>query len=307
MLEGSSNELAVLSQPSSPRHQLHHSASLLSQPARPGQGAWLASASAGSSQGASPRVSAAAAGLSGMAPAPQPSRFSRAASAAAIPDSSSLPLPAWIDVAAGQAAVGESAEQALSSCVQQQQQQQVRHSSQDAPAAEQSAQAAPAPRHGSTVSLSGWQPAVAASNSSQQQHASMSPSSSDTLPVASAWAAEYGVAAEAAARSALAGTSSLQQQRRPHQPGCEPGMRLSLGGARGGAASGSVTPRIGSLSNLGPAGSLPMAADPSLGAVSVTPRAQSLVPAGPLQVGWWGGCGWVEGAHVHRLGCWGCT
>lgn len=314
MLEGSSNELAVLSQPSSPRHpsQFQHQASL---PVRPGPGAWLPSSSAISSRAATPRATAAAAVLSSLAPLQQqPSRFSRAASLATLPDSTSLslPSPAWpAEAAAGRqpacdaqqgvkkapAAVAQAPcsssdeeQQDRQQWAQPPQVQEHQHTSQEALAAEPSIQGKASPRCGSTVSLSGWQPplsSAAASSSSQepaplapQQQLGMVSDGSDTLPVAAAWASRHGAAA--AASAALAGVSHLEQHQQDSAPGLRPplgGSRSSprsgnvLSGCRSGHISGSVTPRLGSLSNLGPGASLP---PPDSSPLVVAPRAPSV-------------------------------
>ena len=292
MLEGSSAELAVLSQPSSPRHQ---------QQPRSGASSWLLP-SAASTRPATPRNAAGTTAAAGLVPwqpqllqqqlAQQPSRFSRAASCAAAPGSStagesslphavSLPLPAW--------PAAEQVPPAPADCDEQQTDALQQRSSQDASGGHTRRTL----RCSSTVSLSGWQPpaeaaapveAEASSSGGgvqqpqqqvpQQQGAgeALGTSRSSTLPVAAAWAPGYIAAAAAASAPAK------QQQQQQLEP-----PRVSLGACRSGTASGTVTPRLCSLSNLGMVGA---AAD---GSPQVTPRARSLRAAASQQVSLCGG------------------
>ncbi len=293
MLEGSSAELAVLSQPSSPRHQQQPGQQL-----RSGASSWFVP-SAASSRPATPRSATALAAASSLVPwqsqqlvqqqaSQQPSRFSRAASAAvrgssaagtsSLPHAVSLPQPAW-------PATEEQAPAAVAGCEQQQADSVQQRSSQDGPGGQTRATR----RCSSTMSLSGWHvPAEAAASavleaeasSSMQQDQPAVPqqqqqqgtgdvlvaSGSNTLPAAAAWAPGYIAAAVAASAPA-------KQQQQPEPP-C-----VSVGGCRSGAPSGTVTPRLCSLSNLATAGA---AAD---GSVQVTPRAHSLRMAASQQVG----------------------
>lgn len=311
MLEGSSSELAVLSQPSSPRHQ---------QQPRSGASSWFLP-SAASTRPATPRSAAGTTASAGLVPwqpqllqqqlAQQPSRFSRAASCAAVPGSSaagesslphavSLPLPAW--------PAAEQVPPAPADCDEQQMDAAQQRSSQDASTGHRRTV-----RCSSTVSLSVWQPPAEAaapveaeaSSSGVQQPQQQAPqqlgagetlrtSGSSTLPAAAAWAPGYIAAAAAASAPA-----KQQQQQQPEPP------RVSLGACRSGAASGSVTPRLCSLSNLGMAGA---AAD---GSPQVTPRARSLRAAGSQQVGlcaggsvW--GCSYLNQtiAGTYTSSCW---
>lgn len=292
MLEGSSTELAVLSQPSSPRWNQQQPG----QPPRSGASSWFLP-SAASSRPATPTSGAAAAATGSLQawrsqqllqqlPQQQPSRFSRAASAAvrgssvasgaALPHAISLPLPAWPAAEAGSAAAAGTDQQPDGA--QQQVDVAEQRSSQDGP----SGRPRRTVRCSSTVSLSGWhlpseaQPAGAEAEASiscmqpaQQpspQPPSPQPPSPQALAAAAAWAPGYIAAAAAAAVPS-------RQQQQPDSP------RVPLSGRRSGAASGTVTPRLCSLSNLAGAGAS------AGGSLQVTPRARSLRVAGSQQVG----------------------
>lgn len=203
----------------------------------------------------------------------QPSRFSRAASAAVAQTSSvlgceplrpaaSLPPPAW----QGAPAAGEAAPSAAeaSACG-------------STPGGPVQPPSAAALRCCSTVSLSGWQPPQ---QQLEQPPCLLQPlkplqhqpqlqcgtgNGSDTLPTATAWTAEY-QAAEAAASPAA--PASQQQQ----QPICPQAQCAPLSGA----VSGTVTPRLGSLSALRPV--------LGEGSAQVTPRAQALRGMASVQV-----------------------
>lgn len=294
MLEGSSAELAVLSQPSSPRYQ---------QQQRSGAGSWFLPSSAASSRPLTPRSATAAGAASTLVPwqpqqllvqQQQPSRFSRTASAAVrasgaptvapLPHAVSLPLPAWPRAEPAAAAMDDAPQQADTAW---------QRCSQDGPSGYASATLC----CNSTLSLSGWQlpeeaarPAARAAEAcssslqdsqpsqqlphQQQGLGDLDASGSDTLPAATAWAPGYVAAAAAASLPA-------KQQQQP-----EP-ARVTQPECRSGAASGTVTPRMCSLSNLAPAGAAVG------GSPQVTPRARSLRAAVSQQVGIYEGWKWV--------------
>ena len=301
MLEGtaSGGELSVLSMPSSPRHGA--AAPSIQQILRSERG-WhqyfSAPASAASSRPSTPR-GAAAAMLNSM------SRLARAATAAVpvgagqqtIDLAASMPPPAWQAHRAA-AEADAAAEAGSEPMAARQQQQQQRHdvtpeagavepvdwssqsseqrsgsgasssdsqeqqpaqqrSSQGTAAADADAAAATtalhassrAVRHSSTVSLSAWQTAPAGTS------------------VAAVPAAASAATAPAAAPAHHSPAPAAQS---PPQPSLLPASRLG---------SGSVTPRLASLSNLGPsAATSPVPG----GSLAVTPRAASLRAPGTM-------------------------
>jgi hypothetical protein len=296
MLEGtaSAGELAAFSLPSSPRQQQ-----------RSGPGSWFNPASAASSRPITPRggiglrtTLTAAAALSNL------SRLSRAASAATHHQqqqqplsgaaslepspSACLPPPLWQDVAPnaaepktapvaqqlssqdrallppeaagvpdGQHAVGPTCQSSSSA---QEQKQLWQPSSQELPAVDSGAHVRSSLRCSSTVSLNLWQPSMAAAGGAEAA------ADAGSRPGNSGISAPAGPAtvgnSEAAPAVASSDPSSSQVQH---------SLRITIGTG----PSSTLTPRLSSLSSLGPAASLSPGAS-----LQVTPRQQSLLSPG---------------------------